>query len=138
MASLNAYLMFDGNCREAMEFYKSCLGGELVLNSMGEAPGSEELRKEMRNNIMHSMLTSGKITLMASDTMDPGNVKQGNSVSLCLICESREEIDTLYAKFAEGGNPEQPLVDAFFGRYGHLTDKFGQRWMFQFGTGEMK
>lgn len=139
MASMNPYLMFNGNCREAMEFYKSCLGGELTMSTMGEAPGSEDLPKEMHNNIMHAMLVSGKITLMASDMMDlESGYLMGNTVALCVVCDSREEIDSLFAKFSEGGKVEQPLVDTFFGRYGHLNDKFGFRWMFQQGEGEKK
>jgi PhnB protein len=30
MTTLTPYLLFDGNCKQAMEFYKSCFGGDLV------------------------------------------------------------------------------------------------------------
>lgn len=38
MTQINAHLIFSGNYREAMNFYKSCLGGELTLQTIGESP----------------------------------------------------------------------------------------------------
>ena len=38
MAQINAYLKFDGNCREAMTFYKECFGGELIFNTVKGSP----------------------------------------------------------------------------------------------------
>lgn len=38
MTQINSYLTFNGNCREAMNFYKDCLGGELILQTIGESP----------------------------------------------------------------------------------------------------
>lgn len=35
---LTPYLLFDGNCAEAMTFYQACLGGELTITKIGDSP----------------------------------------------------------------------------------------------------
>jgi PhnB protein len=78
---LNAYLRFDGNCREAMTFYMKCLGGELKMQTVGESPMAAQ-SPNMKDKIMHSVLTMEGITIMASDMMGPEGVKKGNTISL--------------------------------------------------------
>jgi PhnB protein len=133
MAQLNAYLMFPGNCKEAMEFYKGCLGGELTTMTHGDSPMAAQAPAEWRDKIMHSMLASGKMTLMGADHVVEEGYKPGNAVYLCLVCESREEIETLFSKLSQGGQVRNPLKEEFFGTYGDLTDRYGFNWMFQFG-----
>ena len=133
MASLVAYLGFNGNCKEAMNFYKTCLGGELTLTTIGESPTAARMPANEQNNVMHSMLSSGKITLMASDMVGGETMSaQGGAVFLCLICESKKEIETLFSKLSAGGKVTDSLKEQFFGTFGALTDKYGFNWMFQF------
>lgn len=139
MAQLNPYLLFEDSCRAAMEFYKSCLGGDLVLNTIGDSPMGAQVPPEMKNRIMHSMLKNEHITLMASDKMKPNQeVKDGNRVTLCMVCDSQDEMERLFTALAEGGNIMMPLKEEFFGWFGMFTDKFGIDWMFQFGMGPKK
>lgn len=137
MAEFNAYLIFNGNCREAMEFYKGCLGGELGVMTVGESPMAAQMPPEMRNRILHSVLTSGSVMLMGSDMIGRNEeLKHGNTLSLCLVCKSKAEIETLFKKLSAGGHIDSPLKEEFFGTYGDLTDKYGFHWMFQYGTGK--
>ena len=136
MANLNAYLTFNGKCKEAMEFYKECLGGELQIMMMGESPMASTVPPEAKNNVMHSLLASGNIRLMASDMMQSTETIQGNTVSLCIVGEDKGEIEKIFSKLSEGGKIGNPLKEEFFGTYGDLTDKYGFRWMFQFGAGQ--
>src|SRR3974390_3200073 len=126
MKDFVTYLTFDGNCREAMEFYRTCLGAELYLMPFSEAP--VELPKEGEqagNRIMHACLTKGARLLMASDTMPGWAFKQGNNYSVCVECESAKEIEGLFAALGEKGNVTMPLQDTFWGaRFGTLTDQF--------------
>jgi PhnB protein len=134
MARLNPYLQFDGNCREAMNFYRECLGGELSIQTFGEAP-MEGTPDEMRDRVIHSELVGGGMVLMGSDMMGDQAPSQGGPVTLCLNSEDREEITGYYAKLADGASVSQPLMEAFFGLYGALTDRYGVNWMFQAGSG---
>jgi PhnB protein len=134
MAQLNPYIHFDGNCKEAMNFYKDALGGDLTLQTIGESPMAGGMPKEEHNKVLHSVLTKDGFVLMASDMMQADRVVRGNAYTLCLVCNSKQEIETLYSKLSAGGNVTHPLKEEFFGTFGDCTDKYGVDWMFQFGS----
>lgn len=132
MTYVNTYITFNGNCREAMNFYQECLGGELFFQTVGESPMADKIPLKMRESILHSNLTSGDVRIQASDMGDEGLIK-GNNVSLMLNCRSEEEIRTTYEKLASGGIASHPLEDTFWSSlFGGLTDKFKIRWMLHF------
>jgi len=133
MAQLNAYLIFNGTAKKAMKFYQKIFGGDLSFMTYGESPMGASMPPEVKKQIMHSDLSSGKIKLMASDMAGEAMLEQGNNVFLCLVCESKDEIKTLFTKLSRGGKVLHPLKEEFFGTYGDLTDKFGTNWMFQYG-----
>ena len=133
MTTLNAYLTFDGNCREAMTFYAACLGAELHLMTVGDSPAAAQMPAERHHHIMHSSLTKGSIALMASDLLGHDEFRPGNTITLMLQCSSEEEIRSLFARLARGAEVEAELKMEFWGAmYGALTDKFGLRWMFNY------
>jgi PhnB protein len=131
MKSLNAYLSFDGNCREALKFYQDCLGGpELQLNPYPDASGQPSHDPTAR--IMHGQLvrSDGAPFLMASDTHEPGSLKGGNNFSISIDCSDVTEAEMLFEKLSDGGVVRMPLIDAPWGaRFGMLTDRFGIQWM---------
>ena len=131
MAQLNAYLNFNGNCREAMTFYQACLGGELTIQTVGESPMADQMPPAMKDNVLHSVLATDGFELMAADVMGPEEVVKGNTIYLCIIGSSKAEIEPIFAKLSAGGNVSHPLEEVFFGMYGDFTDKFGIQWMFQ-------
>lgn len=131
MKAVTTYLNFDGNCREAMTFYAKCLGGELTLTPFSEMPGNHP--PEAKDRIMHARVTKGLPVLMASDAMPGTPFHPGAGFSISIMCESAEEIDSLFAALSEGGKVGMPLADQFWGaRFGMFTDKFGIRWMLNF------
>ena len=92
MAQLNPYLNFDNNCREAMNFYKDCLGGELFLQTVSELPAmAAQMPPQMKDSILPSSLTSGDIIIMASDLNREKRI-EGNTVHLCINCTSEDEL----------------------------------------------
>ncbi len=131
MKDITPYLTFNGTCRQAMTFYKDILGGDLELMDFASSP--MEVPDEAKNYIMHAILTSNGVTLMASDTMPNQAVTNGNSVSLSINCQSVDEINHLFNSLSSGGEITMPLEDTFWGaRFGMLTDKFGTCWMFNY------
>jgi PhnB protein len=133
MTQINAYLTFNGNCNEAMNFYKSCLGGELILQKIGESPMADKMPPKMKDSILHSTLTKDNLVLMGTDCVPPQVLIKGNSVSLSLNCSSEEEIKSFYKKLSEEGNATFPLEDTFWGAlFGGLTDRFGNHWLLNF------
>ncbi len=128
MPTLNPYLTFTGNCREAMNFYKEVLGGELTLMTVAESPFAGQMPAEFNEQVLHSSLKSGGMEIMATD-MNPQKMIPGNDVHLCLLCKTEEEAHSLFDKLSAGGKVNQPLNKMFFGILGTLTDKFGKYWM---------
>jgi PhnB protein len=131
MKQINAYLNFDGDCREAMTFYSQCLEADLHMMPFSDMPGQRPPGTEDR--IMHAALAKGPaMILMASDTA-PGELRSGNNFWLNIQCDSLDEIERLFGALGEGGTVKMPLHDAFWGaRFGMLTDRFGINWMFNY------
>ncbi len=135
MLTINPYLGFTTNCREAMEFYKAALGAELTLQTVGESPMKDTMPAEMHDMIMHASLSKdGQTLLMASDMMNKDYEPiKGTHVTLSLNCTSEEEINTCFAKLSEGGTVTMPLATQFWGAtFGMLMDKFGMPWMLNY------
>ncbi|AZA49611.1 VOC family protein [Chryseobacterium carnipullorum] len=136
MASVNVYLTFNGNCKEAFDFYKSVFGGEYpYIGTFGEMPPMEgkETSEEDKNRIMHVSLPISKETiLMGSDTAGEwsSKLKEGNNFAISINAESKEEADQLFNGLSAGGEVTMPLADTFWGAYfGMFTDQFGIHWM---------
>jgi PhnB protein len=129
MAKLSPYLQFDGNAREAMNFYKDCLGGELELQTIAETPMAAQMPPEAQQHIMHSTLTTASFVLMGSDMVGPEGAKAGSNLTLTLICDNEAEINDLFTKLSAGGQVTHELKTEFWGDiYGDLTDQYGFRW----------
>lgn len=130
--NISAYMNFNGKCREVMTFYHECLGGELSMQKVSESPMAAQMPSEMGGNILHSTLTNNNMILMGSDMMGPSLVN-GNNVSLCINCNSDEEIKNYFSNLSVGGKVKMQLHQTFWGAtYGELTDKYGMNWMFNY------
>jgi PhnB protein len=128
--AIQPYLNFDGNCKEAMQFYQSLFGGELEIMSIAESPAKDQFPEELHNEILHSSLINGDMKLMASDMCGQGPLNQGNSITLSLDCSSKDEINNLYKQLSDGGQIIQELKVEFWGAlFAMVVDKFGVRWM---------
>jgi len=133
MTHINSYLSFAGNCRQAMTYYKKCLGGELSVQTIGESPMAHKLPFLMKDYIIHGTLTTAGFVLMGSDMTPEAGLRKRNSVSLILHCQSEADIRAYFKKLSEGGIVEHPLKSTFFGAlFGDLSDKFGNNWMLNF------
>ncbi len=133
---LTPFLLFDGNCAEAMAFYHSCLGGELIITKVGDSPMKGQHPPEQQNKVVNARLISGAIDISATDWLHPTRTpKQGNTVCLYMSEATSTELRDIFEKLSEGADPTllDPLRDMPFGSYGHLADKYGVHWFF---TGE--
>jgi len=133
MSTINSYLRFNGNCKEAMAFYQNCLGGELNMQKVGESPMAVNMPQQMQDKIMHASLKTDGFTIMASDLCDERGVIKGNNVSLLLDCDSEDQIRSVYKKLSVGGKKTHPLEKTFWNAlFGDLTDKYSINWMFNY------
>lgn len=126
---------FDGNCEEAFEFYKSVFGGEFMGGVMrfGDVQGCEGMSDDDKNKVMHvSLPISDGNVLMGSDS-PMGPVKWGNSNTIAVGADSKEETERLFNGLSEGGTVSQALEKMFWGGwFGAWEDKFGQQWLINF------
>lgn len=129
MAKINAYLTFNGNCREAMLFYQDCLGGELSMQTVAGSPMEQQILPGERDHILHASLVHDSLVLLASDISGYGKLINGNTISLSLHCSSEEEIKLCFDKLSVGGQVAHPLHDFFAGTMGALTDKYEKDWL---------
>ncbi len=133
MASrLNPYISFGGNAREAMEFYKNVLGGDLRLNTFGDFGGADPAEAD---KIMHGQLETGSgFTLMGADTPPGTEHKPGNNFAVSLSGDDGDELRGYWDKLAAGGTVTVPLEKQTWGdEFGMCIDKFGVAWMVNIG-----
>ena len=129
---LSTYLAFNGNCRDAFEFYRSVFGGDYhVLSAFADGPSGDGIAAADKNKVMHVSLPIGDSVLMGSDSLAPGPALQtGNNFSLSVGANSRTHADELFAKLAANGSVTMPMEETFWGAYfGMCTDQFDINWM---------
>jgi PhnB protein len=127
---LSPYFMFNGNALDAMKFYHSIFGGELIMQTYGEAP--IEINLAMKDKIMHASLTNEYFILMASDHIkdEMHKLREGNNISLTLTGSDEKLLTDYFNMLSEQGKIMMPLEKQFWGDiYGTVTDKFGIDWM---------
>lgn len=128
-SKLNPYINFQGNTKEAMEFYESVFGGKLDLSTYKD--GGMAANQGDPEQIMHAMLVAENgITIMAADVPDGMEYKAGTNMSISLSGDNEVELTAYFDKLSAGGTVAQPLTKAPWGdTFGMFTDKFGVYWL---------
>jgi PhnB protein len=129
---LNPYISFNGNARQALEFYKGVLGGTLSLSTFGEF-GAQDAPEA--DKIMHGMLESDRgLTLMGADTPPGMEHNPGNNIAVSLSGDDSDELRGYWDKLSDGGAVAVPLEKQMWGdEFGMCTDQFGIAWMVNIG-----
>ena len=129
MASqLNPYLNFNGNARQALEFYASVFGGNLNLSTFADFGSKDEPNAD---KIMHGQLeTEAGYTLMAADA-PPGMESPGmHGFGVSLSGDDADTLRGYYDKLSDGGTVTMPIQKQSWGdEFGMCTDKFGVPWL---------
>lgn len=127
---LTTYILYSGNCAEALRFYEQHLGGKiLTMTTYGDNPGAIAANPGLENSVLHARIVIGDTTIMASDA-PPGQHQPMRSVYLALTVDCNEEAEGLYALLTEGGEIFMKMEETFFAfRFAMLRDKFGTSWM---------
>jgi PhnB protein len=124
------YLMFEGRCEEAVEFYRKALGAEVTrLMRFKESPDPGMCAPGTLDKVMHMSFRIGDTTLLASDGRCTGQPNfQGFSLALHVADDA--EAERLFASLSDGGQVQMPLAKTFFSsRFGMVADRFGVPWM---------
>lgn len=129
MNGTTAYLHFNGNCREAMSFYRACFGGEMEV--MAYPDGSGQPNTDPAAPVMHSKITEGGQALLMASDYPPGTETSGlgNNFSVFIDCSSDGELEELFTALSQDGKVTVPPSDMPFGRFGMCDDPFGISWI---------
>jgi len=125
---LVTYLNFEGNAREAMDFYAHALGGKVTQRfTYGASPMAEQCGPAAADHVMHSQVEAGGAILMGADGPPP---HAAGSTCVNILTETPEEAERVFAALSEGGTVQMPIAETFWAhRFGGLQDKYGKGWL---------
>jgi PhnB protein len=128
MLAVSPYISFQGNCREAIEFYKNALDAEVLFTqTFGESPMSDMGAAE---KIMHCTIQVGASTIMMCDDPRPGATAESGNISLAIGLNDPERAKKVFGKLATEGSVIMPLEKTFWAEaFGMVADRFGVKWM---------
>lgn len=140
--ALQVYINFNGNCREAVEFYSGVFGTEKPqIMTFGDAPSNPEfpVPEGAKNLVMHTFLNISGNKVMFSDVFPGMPFIEGNNISLTIVSNNADEVKSLFHKLKEGGTVDMEPQETFWSKcYGSLTDKFGIAWQLSFDNEQAK
>jgi len=135
MLRCTPFLLFDGNCAEAMRFYGDCLGGDLRLTRLGDTPMKAQFPASKHDRIINAHLRSGAIEISATDWMASPEFDPllGNMSALFVTGERIDELRPVFDRLARDAQKArfQDLREMPFGIYGQFYDRFGVQWIFR-------
>jgi len=131
MTSLDTYLIFDGNCAQAMKFYAEALGGDVeMLMTYGQSPVANECGADSAKRVMHARLRLGERILMASDCPVGQPYEGMRHMNLCLTLDTVDEAERIYEILRKDAEVRMALAPTFWaGAFAMLVDRFGTPWM---------
>ncbi|MBN9613996.1 MAG: hypothetical protein BGO25_20540 [Acidobacteriales bacterium 59-55] len=134
MLRISPFLLFDGNCADAMEFYQTCFGGSLSLTRLGDTPMKNGFPAEKHDRITNAYLKSNAIEFSATDWLHPTRMpKQGNTTAIYVTGDQLADLRDIFDRLSNGADKEfqVDLKEMPFGLYGRLTDRYGVEWFFR-------
>lgn len=130
--AIQLYFVFNGNCREAVEFYAKVFKTEEPnIMSFGDAPPdpNHTIPEEAKHLVMHANLEIAGSKVMFSDTWPGSPFTVGNNITIAVVSEDEELIRSAFDGLKEGGKVNMELQETFWSKcYGQVVDKFGIEW----------
>lgn len=134
--AVQTYINFNGNCREAVEFYAGVFGTEkpkIMLYGDMPSDNAPPLPEATKNLVMHTEIKVMGSTIMFSDVPPDMPFIAGNNISLVLSSDDMDEIKSIFNQLKEGGNVTMDLQETFWSKsYGFVVDRFGIGWQLSY------
>jgi PhnB protein len=131
--AMNYYLSFNGDCKQAMEFYQSALGGVLNVKTFRGTPMESHAGPDRLDEVLHAHLEGDGFVLMGSDIPRDRYVKPNPMTQISLILHSLPDSEALFAKLSEGGQVFMPMQKTFWAEsFGMFADRYGFSWMISY------
>jgi PhnB protein len=131
---LNPYLSFDGQCREAFEFYEKTLGGKIAfIQTIGDTPMASSMPPDSHGRVMHVTLQIGDQVLQGADA-PPGQFTKPAGFGVALHLEDPAPAERVFNALAQNGKVQMPVQPTFWAKgFGMLIDQFGTPWLINAG-----
>lgn len=129
--NLHTYLNFDGDCRQAFEFYEQCLGGAIMaMMTFGDAPACGDMPADSRDRIMHACLQLDNCMIMGTDATTAHPYPGVSGAHVVVNVHEPAEAERVFGALSENGRVEMPMQETFWARrFGMAVDRFGVPWM---------
>lgn len=126
----NPYLGFNGQCKEAFQFYEKCLGAKVTaMMTYAETPMADQTPPQLRDKVAHARLAVGDTVLMGGDA-PPDHYETPKGMSVTLDIDDAAEAERVFHDLAEGGTVQMPIQETFWAqRFGMVADRYGIPWM---------
>ena len=127
---LNPYLLFNGDCEQALKFYEQTLGAKIeFLTRFAGSPSAEQAPPEWGDKVLHATLKIDGNVVMASDA-PPGHYEKPQGMSISISLNDRAKAESIFNALAEGGKTLMPFAKTFWASgFGMCVDRFGIPWM---------
>ncbi|MFP7201841.1 VOC family protein [Lysinibacillus halotolerans] len=130
--AIQLYFVFNGNCREAVEYYAKVFKTEEPnIMSFGDAPPdpNHPIPEEAKHLVMHANLEIAGSKVMFSDTWPGTPFTVGNNITVAVVTKDEALIRSAFEGLKEGGKVNMELQETFWSKcYGQVVDKFGIEW----------
>jgi PhnB protein len=134
-----AYMIFNGNCQEAVEYYADVFGtGMPEIMRFGDMPPEEdfEVTEDAKKLVMHTAINVHGSEVMFSDAMPGSSVPFGKNISLTIVTDDLDKMTAEFNRLAQDGKVQMEMQKTFWSpAYGALEDKFGIEWQFSYDDG---
>ena len=129
---IELYFFFDGNCRDAVEFYARVFKSSVNnLMTYGDAPPDPDnpVSEENRDRVLYAGVPAGNMVVMASDAPFGSEFIAGTNISPTISTADKQELARLFNELKEGGEVRMELQETFFSEcFGMVVDRFGILW----------
>ena len=127
---LSPYLLFNGDCEQALKFYEQTLGAKIeFLTRFAGSPSAEQAPPEWGDKVLHATLKIDGNVVMASDA-PPGHYEKPQGMSISISLNDRAKAESIFNALAEGGKTLMPFAKTFWASgFGMCVDRFGIPWM---------
>lgn len=126
--NVQAYLAFNGNCQEALNFYSNLFDAK-VVNTQSYENKEMDIPENYRQKLQHAELKGNNIHFMAYDAAPDTPINHGNQVHMSIDADSIDEAENLFSSLANEGKVHHDFKEREWGHFGRCTDKFGINWM---------
>lgn len=126
--NVQAYLAFNGNCQEALNFYGKLFKGE-IKNRQTYEDKSIDVPSSYRQRLQHAELKGKGVHFMAYDAAPDTPINHGNQIHMSVDVNDKGEAEDVFNQLSQGGQVHHNFREREWGYFGRCTDKFGINWM---------